>query len=91
VQVEQSLKYSQAESEAMWAAAGLKEVGKWEATKEQYSKSVPNLLSPAYSMLPEPYQKFLVLISSPRYIILLNCLFPNLLSQIFAFNPPEKL
>lgn len=48
----------------MWAAAGLKEVGKWGATKEPYSKFVPNLLTPAYLMLLEPYQKFLVLIAS---------------------------
>lgn len=65
MQVEQSLKYSQAESEAMWAAAGLKEVGKWGATKEQYSKFVQSLLTPAHLMLLEPYQKFLVIISSP--------------------------
>lgn len=62
MQVEQSLKYSQAESEAMWAAAGLKEVEKWGATKEQYSKFFQSLLTPAYLIILEPYQKFLVLI-----------------------------
>ncbi|OBT47156.1 hypothetical protein VE00_03082 [Pseudogymnoascus sp. WSF 3629] len=61
VQVEQSLKYSQAESEAMWAAAGLKEVGKWEATKEQYNihmltkRAKPFLLHPSqYALTPTP-------------------------------------
>ena len=58
------MKYSQAESEAMWEAAGLKEVVKWTATKEPYSKFVRNLLTPAYLMLLDLYQKFLVTISS---------------------------
>lgn len=82
MQVEQSLKYSQAESEAMWAAAGLKEVEKWGATKEQYSEFFQSLLTPAYLIIPEPYQKFLVITSSTRDIILftsmlithLNCI-----------------
>ncbi|ELR09298.1 hypothetical protein GMDG_03866 [Pseudogymnoascus destructans 20631-21] len=61
VQVEQSLKYSQAESEGMWAAAGLKEVGKWGATKEQYNihmltkRAKPFQLHPSqYALTPTP-------------------------------------
>lgn len=37
VQVEQSLKYTAAESETLWKQAGLKEVGKWTATRDEYS------------------------------------------------------
>jgi uncharacterized SAM-dependent methyltransferase len=37
VQVEQSLKYSAKEAEKLWEASGLKEVGKWTASKHEYS------------------------------------------------------
>lgn len=69
MQVEQSLKYSQAESEVMWAAAGLKEVKKWGAKKEQYSKFVQSLLTPAYLVVFEWYQKFLVVTSIILFIL----------------------
>lgn len=39
VQVEQSLKYSEEESRVLWEFAGLKEIGKWSASGEAYSKS----------------------------------------------------
>jgi len=39
VQVEQSLKYSDEESQILWERAGLKEIGRWSASKEAYSKS----------------------------------------------------
>jgi uncharacterized SAM-dependent methyltransferase len=39
VQVEQSLKYSEEESEFLWKGAGLKEVKKWSASDIEYSKS----------------------------------------------------
>jgi hypothetical protein len=39
VQVEQSLKYSEEESQVLWELAGLKEIGKWTASGESYSKS----------------------------------------------------
>lgn len=39
VQVEQSLKYSEKESQVLWRLAGLKEIGKWSASTEAYSKS----------------------------------------------------
>jgi L-histidine Nalpha-methyltransferase / hercynylcysteine S-oxide synthase len=39
VQVEQSLKYSHEEARVLWQLAGLKEIGKWTATEELYSKS----------------------------------------------------
>src|SRR5450432_1970089 len=38
VQVEQSLKYSTSESRTLWEMAGLKEIGKWSASTESYSK-----------------------------------------------------
>lgn len=38
VQVEQSLKYSSLESEALWLRAGLQQVGKWEASSDPYSE-----------------------------------------------------
>lgn len=38
VQVEQSLKYSQKEIKILWDQAGLKEVDRWTASKDQYSK-----------------------------------------------------
>lgn len=85
MQVEQSLKYSQAESDAMWAAAGLKEVKKWGAKKEQYSKFVQSLLTPAYLMLLERYQKFLIIVS----IILFT--FFNYTSIILIFAPKPKI
>lgn len=44
VHIEQSLKYSETDSQTLWAAAGLKEVGKWKATKDQYSKYLQHLL-----------------------------------------------
>ena len=37
VQVEQSLKYSPAEAQTLWKEAGLKEIGRWTATKAEYS------------------------------------------------------
>lgn len=37
VKVEESLKYSEEESKALWDHAGLKEVGRWSASKESYS------------------------------------------------------
>lgn len=37
VQVEQSLKYSPAETKTLWEQAGLKEVGRWTASKDEYS------------------------------------------------------
>jgi L-histidine Nalpha-methyltransferase / hercynylcysteine S-oxide synthase len=46
VQVEQSLKYSHEESQVLWQLAGLKEIGKWTAAGESYSKSNICLLSP---------------------------------------------
>lgn len=39
VQVEQSLKYSDTESRVLWDLTGLKEIEKWSASTEQYSKS----------------------------------------------------
>jgi len=39
IQVEQSLKYSEEESQVLWELAGLKEIGKWTASEESYSKS----------------------------------------------------
>jgi L-histidine Nalpha-methyltransferase / hercynylcysteine S-oxide synthase len=38
VKVEDSLKYSEEESKALWDQADLKEVGRWLASKESYSK-----------------------------------------------------
>lgn len=46
VQVEQSLKYSREESQALWQLAGLREIGKWTASGESYSKSNICLLNP---------------------------------------------
>lgn len=37
VQVEQSLKYSAEETEQLWRASGLGEVGRWSASSEAYS------------------------------------------------------
>ncbi|KAI9736455.1 MAG: hypothetical protein M1818_006189 [Claussenomyces sp. TS43310] len=42
VQVEQSLKYSKDESRVLWARSELREVGKWSASTESYSKIIPN-------------------------------------------------
>ena len=70
----------------MWAAAGLKEVGKWGATKEQYSKFVQSLLTPANLMLLEPYQKFLVFQSTSHLIF--NSIFIIL---TFAFKPKQYI
>lgn len=39
VQIEQSLKYSDEESRLLWELAGLKQMGKWTASGESYSKS----------------------------------------------------
>lgn len=39
VQVEQSLKYSDEESQVLWELAGLEEMRKWTASGESYSKS----------------------------------------------------
>ena len=41
VQVEQSLKYTAAETQTLWKQAGLKEVGRWTATKDEYSMDCP--------------------------------------------------
>lgn len=41
VQVEQSLKYTAAETQTLWKQAGLKEVGRWTATKDEYSIDHP--------------------------------------------------
>lgn len=54
VQVEQSLKYSAAESQTLWKQAGLKEVARWKATKDEYRKcspvsSITRLRSPTYT------------------------------------------
>jgi len=46
VQVEQSLKYSHKEAQVLWKLAGLKEIGKWTASGELYSKSNIFLLNP---------------------------------------------
>ena len=56
VQVEQSLKYSQAESQVLWKAAGLKEVAKWGATGEPYSEFVRLLVlcKIRYEKVPVP-------------------------------------
>lgn len=55
VQVEQSLKYSNEESQLLWELAGLKEIGKWSASRESYSKS--RLVSRLEgSQMPSPAQ-----------------------------------
>jgi uncharacterized SAM-dependent methyltransferase len=46
VQVEQSLKYSHEEAQVLWQLAGLKEIGKWTASGESYSKFRIYLLEP---------------------------------------------
>jgi uncharacterized SAM-dependent methyltransferase len=38
VQVEESLKYSDEESQFLWDSAGLKEIGRWTAMHHTYSK-----------------------------------------------------
>jgi L-histidine Nalpha-methyltransferase / hercynylcysteine S-oxide synthase len=38
VQVEQSLKFSAEEAARLWEGAGLKEVGRWSASSDAYSK-----------------------------------------------------
>lgn len=38
IQIEQSLKYSQAETGKLWAAAGLTEMGRW-TRDDEYGKS----------------------------------------------------
>ncbi|KFY00105.1 hypothetical protein V490_01483 [Pseudogymnoascus sp. VKM F-3557] len=55
IQVEQSLKYSQAESEAMWEAAGLKEVVKWTATKEPYNVHMLTKRAKPFQLHPSKY------------------------------------
>ncbi|KAL5344274.1 hypothetical protein ACLOAV_010778 [Pseudogymnoascus australis] len=55
VQVEQSLKYSQAGSETLWKVAGLKEVGRWKASKEQYNVHMLTKLDEHFHLHPMPY------------------------------------
>ncbi|KAL5344885.1 hypothetical protein ACLOAV_010282 [Pseudogymnoascus australis] len=55
VQVEQSLKYSQAGSETLWKVAGLKEVGRWKASKEQYNVHILTKLDEHFHLHPMPY------------------------------------
>jgi hypothetical protein len=43
VQIEQSLKYSEQESHELWSRAGLKEVEKWTASADPYSKITVSL------------------------------------------------
>lgn len=38
IQVEQSLKYSRQGANQLWNAAGLKEIGRWSASSDAYSK-----------------------------------------------------
>lgn len=71
VEVEQSLKYSEGESETLWREAGLKEVGKWQATKEQYSECSKQLhLSKniaSYSLAQN--SSFLALVPCKSYLL----------------------
>jgi uncharacterized SAM-dependent methyltransferase len=41
IQVEQSLKYSTAETAQLWKTSGLNEAGRWSASSEAYSKRSP--------------------------------------------------
>ena len=41
IQVEQSLKYSPAETAQLWKTSGLNEAGRWSASSEAYSKRSP--------------------------------------------------
>jgi uncharacterized SAM-dependent methyltransferase len=55
VLVEQSLKYSHEEAHVLWQLAGLKEIGKWTASGESYSKSRIYLSKPQGRSSSLPY------------------------------------
>jgi hypothetical protein len=55
VQVEQSIKYSPEETNQLWRASGLNEVGRWSASSEAYSTSRDSL--PQFIYLPRHYVK----------------------------------